>query len=191
MSYAYSSISTKLKVLPGIEFKRAFEEVKLLPKRCTVSLGDRPVELTLKRTWASLSTWEKIKFIVYIIVASFQGITDEDIEQLMKDSDLVSKMLEEVAVRFPGMSKPLIDERDQYLSYTLSHAPGPVVVGVVGLGHLKGIQKYWNEKVDMVEITSVPHDTGNFTFKVATGSILAAVVLASSCMVYWISSYLL
>jgi pheromone shutdown protein TraB len=52
----------------------------------------------------------------------------------LKDSDVVSKMIGEVADKFPGMTEPLIVERDKYLAYTLSHSIGPVVVGVVGLG---------------------------------------------------------
>lgn len=48
---------------------------------------------------------------------------------------MVTALMAELAEKFPGISGPLIDERDKFLSYTLSHCPGPVVVGVVGLGY--------------------------------------------------------
>lgn len=40
--------------------------------------------------------------------------------------------------KFPQLVTKLVTERDIYMSHILRRCPGPVVVGVVGLGHLKG-----------------------------------------------------
>jgi pheromone shutdown protein TraB len=45
-----------------------------------VVLGDRPVMTTLKRTWGSLSTYEKMKFVAFMFIQSFSDISEEDVE---------------------------------------------------------------------------------------------------------------
>lgn len=119
----------------------------------------------------------------------------------LKDSDVVTAMMEELADKFPGIAQPLITERDMYLSYTMSHSPGPVVIGVVGLGyvkriaasnlrrHLKGIEKYWNEEIRIADISRIPQDKGNLNLKVVIGSLLAVAALATSAVTYWVGSY--
>jgi len=160
MGYFYKSVTAKLNVHPGLEFRAANEEVlKIGPPHCKLVLGDRPVQITLKRMWASLSPWEKVKLIFGLIRASFVGITAEEIEA-MKNSDMLTAMMKELADEFPGIVGPLVDERDQFLSYIISRARNPegppVVVAVVGMAHMEGIKKYWDKEIDVKALCQIP-----------------------------------
>ena len=76
---------SRIKIVPGSEFRRAFQETRALGFPAAVKLIDRPLEITLARTWASLSWWERIKLGGYIMLADLD-VTDEEIEK-MKQSD--------------------------------------------------------------------------------------------------------
>lgn len=52
-------------------------------------LGDRDVNVTLKRTWAALSAWQKAKFLWNLI---YTGIN-------VPDADELSNLLEEMKVQ--------------------------------------------------------------------------------------------
>lgn len=64
----------------------AFQEATKLPYPCRVGLGDRAVDLTLKRTWANLTTWEQLKFVLYMIGSTLQGVSESDIEKYANES---------------------------------------------------------------------------------------------------------
>ena len=74
---------------------------------------------------------------------------------------MLEEMLAEITGEFPGLSSVFVDERDKYLAYSLQlavssvadpHVPGgtvpQTVVGVVGIGHVAGIIKYWGSIKD-------------------------------------------
>lgn len=61
-----------------------------------VDLGDRPVRITLVRTWAALSLWQKAKFVWCLV---YSGINVPDAEEL-------SKMVEEMKVEPPCTFAP-------------------------------------------------------------------------------------
>ncbi|EDV24942.1 uncharacterized protein TRIADDRAFT_56378 [Trichoplax adhaerens] len=129
-------------------------------------LGDRPIEITMKRTVASLSIWQRIK-LVYNLITSDKNITKEEIEK-MKDQDLLMELLHEITDTFPSLARVIVDERDAYLAYSLLQAKEiasrhldtlwdpqpPVVVGVVGLGHIHGIVENWGKPIDVQELLS-------------------------------------
>lgn len=48
-------------LLVGADFRSAYEAA--LEVGAKVVLGDRAVNLTLARTWAALSTWERLRFM--------------------------------------------------------------------------------------------------------------------------------
>ncbi len=158
LAYFYSSITEKLSVAPGLEFRAAYEAALEVPD-CRLLLGDRPVQITLKRTWAALGLYEKLKLIAGLIRASWTGVTDKEIEAL-KDNDLITAMMKELAEDFPGIVAPLVDERDQWLACMISRTPAPLrVVAVVGMAHLDGIKKYWDKPVDLKALSEIPETT--------------------------------
>ena len=87
-------LTKELGMAPGGEFRRAFREVHSVPG-CLVHLGDRPINITLKRALGSLSMWQKLK-LGFNILTSKDTITKEDVEKC-KQKDLLESMLEEMA----------------------------------------------------------------------------------------------
>ena len=153
-----AQLTRELKIAPGGEFRRALSEAKKIPG-CVVQLGDRPVEITLRRAFSSLSPWEKIK-LAWTILFSSEKISPEDVERC-KQKDLLHAMLNEISGEFPSFGKVLLDERDLYLAYSLQLASKPIphvkkpgqlypstVVGVVGIGHVEGISKNFGKVKD-------------------------------------------
>lgn len=150
-----AQLTRELGMAPGGEFRRAVAEAKKIPG-CIVQLGDRPVDITLRRAVSSLSVWQKIKLGLGIIFSK-PTITKEEVEKC-KQRDLLEEMLKEITGEFPTLSKCFVDERDIYLAYSLQLASSPFsdvrepgimipskVVGVVGIGHVPGIVKNWGK----------------------------------------------
>jgi len=175
-------LTRELGMAPGGEFRRAFSEAQKVP-RCMVHLGDRPINITLKRALQALSTWQKIKLGYNILVTSMDKITPEEVEKC-KERDLLENMLAEMAGEFPALSRVFVTERDLFLAHSLQMAadafpvhgqlsprvaevgqgaaasvPGarPVIVGVVGIGHVPGIVKNWGAvtKEDVREVVRI------------------------------------
>ncbi|KAL4348449.1 hypothetical protein GQ457_17G023550 [Hibiscus cannabinus] len=85
---------------------------------------------------------------------------------------------------FPTISKIEVDERDQYMSYTLlgvarKHSS---IVAVVGMGHLPGIQKYWKQPVPINELMTIPPQKPTLS----TSKILAYLgILIAGVAIVW------
>ena len=137
----------------------AEEAIKI---QAQILLGDRPIEITFKRTWARLSRYEKVKIfgaIVYVLVFGTK-ISAEDVEKL-KNGDMLTEMMEEMAAKFPGTLETIVHERDLYLTGSLRDCPGRIVVGVVGLGHLSGIEEHWEEEINRESLLLLPQPVAN------------------------------
>ncbi|KAK6640075.1 hypothetical protein RUM43_008352 [Polyplax serrata] len=88
---------------------------------------------------------------------------EEDIEKC-KNRDYLEEMLAMLGGEFPELKTVFVNERDLFLCHTLTSASllsrGPhgvvpnTVVGVVGMGHLAGIQRNW-EKFDLEEVRRI------------------------------------
>ncbi|KAK3101705.1 hypothetical protein FSP39_005707, partial [Pinctada imbricata] len=160
-------LTKELGMAPGGEFRRAYREARKVP-RCRLHLGDRPIQITLKRALSSLSLWQRIRLAWYLITSK-DPISKEDVEKC-KQKDLLEQMLEEMTGEFPALSRVFVNERDIYLASSLKAAAEPiqhpespggiiptVVVGVVGIGHMPGIMANWDEDhYDIAEIMKVP-----------------------------------
>ena len=85
-------LTAELGMAPGGEFRTAFTEAKKVPG-CIIQLGDRPINITLKRAIASLSTWQKVK-LAWNILTTKDPITKEEVEKC-KDRDLLEVRLSE------------------------------------------------------------------------------------------------
>merc|ERR1712226_922379 len=168
-------LTKELGMAPGGEFRRAFREAHSVPG-CLVHLGDRPINVTLKRALGSLSLWQKLKLGINILTSK-DTITKEDVEKC-KQKDLLESMLEEMAGEFPALSRVFVQERDLYLAHSLKLAANrpfghrspsnsaaqqfeheePVVVGVVGIGHVPGIVQNWEtvQPEDVAKVVFIP-----------------------------------
>uniref|UniRef100_A0AAV2KZR1 TraB domain-containing protein n=1 Tax=Knipowitschia caucasica TaxID=637954 RepID=A0AAV2KZR1_KNICA len=157
-------ITEQLGMAPGGEFREAFKEAGRIPF-CKFHLGDRPIPVTFKRAIAALSFWQKARLAWGLCFLS-DPISKEDVEKC-KQKDLLEQTMSEMIGEFPALHQTIVAERDIYLTHTLRQAtrcveappngqkvPG-VVVGVVGMGHVPGIEKNWENDLDISEIMSV------------------------------------
>ncbi len=117
-----------------------------------VSLLDRDISTTLKRAWSAMGIGEKLK-LLYALFASFFVEPEEVLEEL-KDHDIITELMEELAEQAPGAKKVLIDERDQYIASKILESEGKMVA-VVGAGHTEGIKTLLQKK----EVTRKGLDT--------------------------------
>ena len=68
----------------------------------------------------------------------------EDVEALLEDSDMLTRVLEEARVVAPNAGSVLIDERDRYMANKINMLSNRGrILAVVGAGHLKGIEREW------------------------------------------------
>jgi len=138
-------MSAQVAVQSGAEMRAA--RVAASRVQAQVVLGDRPIEITLRRAWASLSGRERLRLTSYLIRALLQPASamslDEDLVERLKEDDAVSLMLAQLASSYPGLLRPLVHERDLFLAWSLKRSKAvngtERVVGVVGKGHLRGV----------------------------------------------------
>jgi len=168
-------------VLPGAEMIEAINTAKNL--NIPIELADRDINTTMKRAFHKMSIFEKYKVFSLILLTFFfsEKLRAEEIEQL-KNKDVMSQMMDELALAFPNVKSVLIDERDYYLTNKILNASGNKVVAVVGSGHLAGIKRNienFSEKTKiehenlMNEVTYIPK--GRNLIKIFTYSILLLI----------------
>lgn len=137
---------------PGLEFKVALEEADKLNAR--IVYGDQEQEITVQNLASALSFKDVLKLM------TGQGMKlDPEITEALEFSDksgvfasveaLKTKKAAEAmtaALRQfnPKLAKALIDDRDEYMVKALRKLEGKVV-GVVGIGHLAGMQRRWEQ----------------------------------------------
>uniref|UniRef100_A0A8C5MHZ4 TraB domain containing n=1 Tax=Leptobrachium leishanense TaxID=445787 RepID=A0A8C5MHZ4_9ANUR len=163
-------ITQQLGMAPGGEFREAFKEASKVPF-CKFHLGDRPIPVTFKRAIAALSFWQKLK-LAWGLCSLSDPISEDDVEKC-KQKDLLEQMMAEMIGEFPDLHRTIVSERDLYLTFMLKQAARrielpcasetetgrsipSVVVGVVGMGHVPGIEKNWVNDISIQEIMSVP-----------------------------------
>ncbi|TKY66952.1 TraB domain-containing protein [Spatholobus suberectus] len=154
-----AKIASKLEVFPGSEFRVAYEEAIKYGGR--VILGDRPVQITLRRTWNKMPLWHKTKLLYSLFFQAVFLPSSDDLNKMLKemdDSDMLTLVIQEMSKEFPTLMETLVHERDQYMSSTLLKvaSENSSVVAVVGKGHLQGIKRHWKQPVVMKDLMTVP-----------------------------------
>ncbi|CAA7049560.1 unnamed protein product [Microthlaspi erraticum] len=182
--YFLATIASRLEVFPGAEFRVAYEEANKYGGE--VFLGDRPVEITLKRAWGKMPLWHKVKFLYSIVSQAFFLPKPEDIKKMlnsMNDGDMVTSVIQEMSKEFPSLMETLVHERDKYMSYMLLRVARErsSVVAVVGRGHLQGIKKNWNKPINMKDLLEIPTSESVLTVKNCLISL--AIVVAGTAIV--------
>ncbi|KAG0575453.1 hypothetical protein KC19_5G004900 [Ceratodon purpureus] len=110
-------LSTSAGVATGEEFRAARKAAEGIGAQ--IVLGDRPIEITLRRAWRSLSWDERFRFTISLL----QGMSDKNLDvseaslQALKSDDALSAMFGELSSRFPSLLQPLIHERDMVCYY--------------------------------------------------------------------------
>ncbi|XP_010484858.1 PREDICTED: traB domain-containing protein-like [Camelina sativa] len=173
-----AKIASHLEVFPGAEFRVAYEEaIKYGGK---VILGDRPVQITLKRTWAKMPLWHKVKFLYSILFQAVFLPSAEELEKMLKDMDdvdMLTLVIQEMSKEFPTLMDTIVHERDQYMASSLLRVASEhsSVVAVIGKGHINGIKKNWKQPITMNDLMEIPSDKSVFTVKRIISSVAMAV----------------
>jgi len=190
-----AELTKKLGVAPGGECRAAYEEG--IKQGARIVLGDRRITVTFKRVLSSLNFLQMLRFFYHTIATTRAAtrtdltIITEEVEK-MKNKEMVDMLVGEMAKQFPAVTKVLVDERDKVLASSLKSAAEPapsttpiVVVGVVGMSHIKGIQSYLNTEITGIdEIVSLPKQSK--TARVLSLTAKLTVVGALSTAVYFI-----
>ncbi|KAK9051964.1 hypothetical protein SSX86_028592 [Deinandra increscens subsp. villosa] len=158
-SWFLAKVASRLEVFPGSEFRVAYEEA--LKYGGKVVLGDRPVNITLRRTWSKMPLWHKTKLIYSLMFQSIFLPSPSRLNEMLKeldDVDMLTLVIQEMSKEFPTLMETLVHERDQYMSSSLlkvarEHSS---VVAVVGKGHLQGMKSYWKQPVELKELLLMP-----------------------------------
>lgn len=158
-SWFLAKVATKLEVFPGSEFRIAYEEA--MSYGAKVILGDRPVQITLRRTWERMSLLHKTKFLFCMFFQAIWLPSPEELNKMMRqmgDVDVLTLLIQEMSKTFPSLIETLVNERDLYMSSTLLKVAKEhnSVVAVVGRGHLSGIEKNWMKPVSVNSLLEVP-----------------------------------
>ena len=159
----YRIISRKLDLIPGLEFKTAYNAAKLIPG-CKIILGDISIDWTVEKLNDSLSFWNKFfpgSCLKSLIVASLsfwnklQIAFETWILNFVPASYLKSLIVAEMEESIRNdVADPLCDGRDEFLTFSLQRAADQissdgqsptVVVGVFGQAHIPGIKKNFNK----------------------------------------------
>jgi pheromone shutdown-related protein TraB len=152
-----SQLGGALGVMPGAELLEAARTAQELD--IPIELCDRDVRVTLRRAWAALSAWEKLKLSAEFLALTFEKpeLTEEDLRELRRQ-DVVTKLMQELGARMPPLKRVLIDERDRFIAERMRRAAGERLVGVVGAGHVDGIRHALLESgaVDLDALQVIP-----------------------------------
>ncbi|CAI0460676.1 unnamed protein product [Linum tenue] len=159
-SWFLAKVASKLEVFPGSEFRVAYEEAKKYG--AIVILGDRPVQVTLRRTWLKMPLWHKAKLVYSLIFHAVFLASPQDLKKMLEeldDVDMVTLVIQEMSKQYPTLMETLVHERDQYMAtmlhrYACEHSS---VVAVIGRGHIQGIKKNWQQPVSMEDLLKIPN----------------------------------
>ncbi|KAF0927073.1 hypothetical protein E2562_029832 [Oryza meyeriana var. granulata] len=188
-SWFLAKVASQLDVLPGAEFRVAFEEAMSYGGK--VILGDRPVQITLRRTWGRMSLWHRAKFLYYIVFQSIFLPSPEELNKMLKDMedvDMLTLVIQEMSKAFPTLMETLLHERDMFMSSKLlkvarEHSS---VVAVVGKGHVSGIKKNWEQPIEIESLLELPvTKQGSSKMKIlASIGALSGVVIATGIYIW-------
>lgn len=159
MNLAISSFQKRMAeqfgINPGQEMIQGINSAK--ETGAELVLADRNIQITFSRIWRNIGLKGKAMLLSQIIGSIFvkETITEEELEK-MKSQDMIDSMLHEFTESFPRLKKPLIDERDQYLSEKIRNAPGEKIVAVLGAAHIPGIKNEIKKEHDLKQLTSLP-----------------------------------
>lgn len=177
LAYIQRKIGMDVGVEPGAEMIAAIEEAE--KHNIPIALVDRDIRLTLSRFWKGMSIIEKFK-LLFAVAGAIAGGGDEeeiDIEELTKNQDLIEASIEEFRKFSPKGADALIGERDAYLTHSLLRlaAGNEKVLGVVGAGHVKGIQEYMSKPKTLPPFNSLLEQPKTFPWKLALGVFFVAL----------------
>ena len=121
---------------PGAELLAAVNAAE--DSEVPIELIDRDVVVTLRRAWSRMGLFEKFRVMNALLWEEDEE--DISIDEVLGDSDLLSKLMEDAREVAPGAGEVLIGERDVFLAGRIQQIRGRgKVMAVIGAGHLSGV----------------------------------------------------
>lgn len=111
----------------------------------------------IARLWLITCLWGLFKLFCSSLFSGFgeENAEESEIERL-KDTDVLSALIEEFGQSLPGIKTALIDERDLYMTAKLSSIDASSSVAVVGAGHVPGMEKAFGRDIDIAALEAIP-----------------------------------
>jgi len=137
---------------PGAEFKEAVKEADALGAK--VVCADRDVTMTLRRLRESVTAADVMAIVMGRTrpggppPPSAMGGSMDDIERIvenLKTRRHIREMREYMAYQMPRIARVFVDERDEIMVEALLRCKGERIVAVVGMAHMDGIERRWEE----------------------------------------------
>lgn len=126
---------------PGAELIEAVNIAKKNNKE--VVLIDRDIQTTLRRAWKRMKLREKFGLLWSLVGDDDIEGEEFDINEILKNKDLMTLMMDELKQVAPGAGSVLVDERDEYLAHKiLQYSSSGKVLAVIGAGHLEGVSNH-------------------------------------------------
>jgi|TARA_B100000959_G_scaffold255198_1_gene287415 pheromone shutdown-related protein TraB len=123
---------------PGAELLAAIRAAE--DSGIPIELIDRDVVITLRRAWSKMGMIEKWRVLNALLWDDDED--DVSIDEILGDSDLLSKLMEDAREVAPRAGEVLIDERDSFLAGRIQQIRGKgKILAVVGVGHLEGVER--------------------------------------------------
>ncbi len=180
LAYIQRKIGMDVGIEPGAEMLAAINEAE--SRQIPVALADRDIRITLSRFWRGMTVLEKLRLIYALMGTIISGKGDDeedkiDIEALTKDKDLIEMAIEEFHKFSPNGAYALIDERDAYLAHSLLRLSQrhEKVLGIVGAGHMKGIQRYFEKPETLPPFESLTAQQKTHNWKLIIGGVIIAM----------------
>jgi len=166
-------MAEQFNIEPGAEMRVAISDAQAA--KLPVLLIDREIGTTLKRIYHNVPWWKRIGLFSGLIssVISKEKFSEAEIEKL-KEGDVLESSFSQFAEDEKDLFKPLITERDQYMSARLikesRESNYQHILAVVGAGHMKGMQyqlenRHINNPDDTItELDRVPETSNWFKY---------------------------
>ncbi len=158
---------------PGAEMRVAIKDAQ--EAKLPVMLIDREIGTTLKRIYRNVPWWKRFNLFGGLIasVISKEKVSAEEIEKL-KEGDVLESTFSQFAENEQDLFRPLISERDEYMSARLikecKDSNYKNVLAIVGAGHMNGMaeqieNKYiTNPDEKIVQLDTIPESSNWFKF---------------------------
>jgi len=103
----------------------------------------------IAKLWNELSLKEKILFFLSLFFSLFRSRKEIE-KELNEIKDKADEVIDEIGKKFPKIKRILVDERDEYMAYSLMNLSEKYnkIVAIVGEGHIRGISRIIGDKLN-------------------------------------------
>ena len=142
-------MAEQFNIEPGAEMKVAIFDAQ--NANLPVALIDREIGTTLKRVYRNVPWWKRLSLFSALFgsIVSREEVSEKEIEHL-KQGDVLESTFSQFAEDERDLFKPLIHERDQFMSASLINELNENnyqhILAIVGAGHMNGMEKLLKDR---------------------------------------------